>query len=239
MKLIKKLKFNKEFEVFKKTNGQRFSVKNKDKHPCLNDNGKATSFDKHYVYHTAWAARKLKDISPKQHTDISSFTYFSTLVSAFIPTKFYEYNPAEIDLDNLTHEHADITNLPFEDNSIESLSSMHVVEHIGLGRYGDLLDVDGDLKAISELKRVLAVDGYLLFVVPIGGIAKIEFNAHRIYNFEQVISYFQGFDLIEFSLIPDRLDKGIIINATKEQSDKQKYGCGCFLFRKKINEKKY
>ena len=47
--------------------------------------------------------------------------------------------------------------LPFEDESVESLSCMHVVEHIGLGRYGDILDPDGDSKAISELKRALAV----------------------------------------------------------------------------------
>ncbi len=33
---------------------------------------------------------------------------------------------------------------------------MHVVEHVGLGRYGDPLDPDGDLKAIAELKRVTA-----------------------------------------------------------------------------------
>jgi hypothetical protein len=36
---------------------------------------------------------------------------------------------------------------------------MHVVEHIGLGRYGDPIDPDGDLKAISELKRVVQKRG--------------------------------------------------------------------------------
>ena len=30
---------------------------------------------------------------------------------------------------------------------------MHVIEHIGLGRYGDPLDPDGDIKAINELKK--------------------------------------------------------------------------------------
>ncbi len=236
MKFIKKLRFNKEFKIFKKTHGQRFSVKNKDKYPCLKDRNKTTTFDKQYVYHTAWAARKLKQTVPKEHIDISSLTYFSTLVSAFVPIKFYEYNPAEIDLDNLIHERADITNLPFDDNSIKSLSSMHVVEHIGLGRYGDLLDVDGDLKAIEELKRVVAIDGNLLFVVPIGGEAKIMFNAHRIYAYEQVMSYFQNFELVEFSLIPDQSDEAMIFNASKEQSDLQKCGCGCFLFKKKKNK---
>lgn len=224
--------YQKEFKLFKATHGKRFSVEDKDKFPCLNDKNTTTSFDKHYTYHTAWAARKLKEISPKEHIDISSLTYFSTLVSAFIPIKFYDYRPAKIELDNFSCGHADITQLPFENNAVSSLSCMHVVEHIGLGRYGDPLDVDGDLKAIEELKRVISIGGYLLFVVPIGK-ARIMFNAHRIYSYDQIILYFKNFELIEFTLIPDQSDEGLIVNATKEQSDIQSYACGCFMLRKK------
>ncbi len=226
--------YHKEFKVFKATHGERFSIENKDKSPYLNDKNTTTSFDKHYIYHTAWAARKLKEILPIEHIDISSLTYFSTLVSAFIPIKFYDYRPAKIELDNFSCSHADITQLPFHDNSIDSLSCMHVVEHIGLGRYGDPLDVDGDLKAIGELKRVVSIDGYLLFVVPIGK-ARIVFNAHRIYSYEQIITYFNNFELIEFALIPDQSNEGLIVNAAEEQSDKQNYACGCFMLQKKEN----
>ncbi len=228
------LNYQKEYKVFKATDGTRFSIKSKDKHPCLNDKYTTTSFDKHYIYHTAWAARKLNDIAPKEHIDISSLTYFSTLVSAFIPIQFYDYRPAKIELDNLTCKHADLAQLPFEDHTVNSLSCMHVVEHIGLGRYGDPLDVNGDLKAINELKRVLSAGGHLLFVVPIGK-ARIMFNAHRIYSYDQIISYFQDFEIKEFALIPDQSDEGLIINATKEQSDMQNYACGCFLLQKKDN----
>ncbi|WXT99923.1 MAG: hypothetical protein Ctma_0629 [Catillopecten margaritatus gill symbiont] len=224
--------YQKELKIFKATHGDRFLVQNKDKWPILDEKGKTTGFDNHYVYHTAWAARKLQQLSPDQHVDISSFTYFSTLVSAFVPITFYEFNPVHIKLDNLTHTHIDLNNLPFKNNSINSLSCMHVVEHVGLGCYGDALDVDGDLQAIEELKRVVSIGGYLLFVVPIGGSAKIMFNAHRIYTYAQILSYFQNLELIEFSLIPDESTEGIIINATQEQSDSQVYGCGCFLFKK-------
>jgi hypothetical protein len=109
---------------------------------------------------------------------------------------------------------------------------MHVVEHIGLGRYGDPLDPDGDLKAISELKRVMAVGGSLLFVAPIGK-SRIMFNAHRIYSYDQIMSYFSDLEAKEFTLIPDDpQDGGLINNATKEMADAQRYGCGCFWFRK-------
>ncbi|WP_373032460.1 DUF268 domain-containing protein [Sulfurovum sp.] len=226
------LDYRKEYKIFKATNGQRFLVEDKDKYPLLNDKSKTTGFDKHYVYHTAWAARKLQEISPKEHIDISSLLYFSTIVSAFIPIRFYDFRPAHIELDNLHCEHADVTALPFEDNSINSLSCMHVVEHIGLGRYGDPIDINGDLKAISELKRVLSRKGSLLFVVPIG-LPKIMFNAHRIYSYDQICSYFEEFELMEYALIPDMSNEGLIINATKEQSNLQHYGCGCFWFKKK------
>lgn len=110
---------------------------------------------------------------------------------------------------------------------------MHTVEHIGLGRYGDPLDPDGDLKAIAELKRVLAVGGNLLFVVPVGGTAKIMFNAHRIYTYGQIVGYFSDLQLVEFSLIPDTpQSNGLISNATEDDANKCSYGCGCFWFKK-------
>lgn len=87
--------YQKEYRVFKTTHRERFLIEDKDKYPCLTDKTTETSFDKHYVYHTAWAARKLKITMPEEHIDISSLMYFSTLVSAFIPVKFYDYRPAK------------------------------------------------------------------------------------------------------------------------------------------------
>jgi hypothetical protein len=115
------------------------------------------------------AARIINELKPDIHYDISSSLYFCSIVSAFNKVKFYDFRPANLQLTNLTAESSNLLSLPFEANSISSLSCMHVVEHIGLGRYGDALDPDGDLKAISELKRVLGNEGSLLyFVVPIG-----------------------------------------------------------------------
>ena len=221
-----------EFNVLERSSQKRFDLSKKYIYPIKFDKTENIEFDPHYTYHTAWAARVLKEINPKLHVDISSILYFNTIVSAFIPIKFYDYRPANIKLTNLKSDFADLTNLKFDDNSILSLSCMHVVEHIGLGRYGDKLDYDGDLKAINELKRVLAIGGDLIFVVPIGE-AIIQFNAHRIYSFNQIVNYFESFKLIEYALIPDNANEvGIIYNASVDISDKQEYGCGCFWFKK-------
>jgi len=206
-------------------------VKFRNIFPCIHDKTKFTSFDRHYIYHPAWAARILKETKPDFHIDISSSLHFCSIVSAFIPIRFYDFRPARIELSNLSSKHANLTHLHFESNSIKSLSCMHTVEHIGLGRYGDSIDPDGDVKAISEIKRVLAVAGNLLFVVPVGK-PKVMYNAHRIYSYDEVLEYFKGFVLNEFSLVPDDKELGFINNATKEMADRQNYGCGCFWFRK-------
>ena len=212
----------------------RFKIKISEFYPQIKDRTIQTGFDRHYVYHTSWAARKVKEINPTFHTDISSSLYFCGIVSAFVPVKFYDYRPARLVLSGLESKEGNLMRLPFEDNSITSLSCMHTIEHIGLGRYGDPIDPDGDLKAIEELKRVTAHGGSFLFVTPIGGKSKIEWNAHRIYTYRQILSYFDGFELKEFTLIPEKEENGdIIINATEEQANKENYACGCFWFVKK------
>jgi hypothetical protein len=214
-----------------RTAGNRFEIRWKDRYPCLDDNTATTGFDRHYIYHPAWAARILADQKPACHVDIGSTLHFATLVSAFVPTRFFDYRPANLELSNLTAKAADLLTLPFADDSIPSLSCMHVVEHVGLGRYGDALDPEGDLKAIAELKRVLAPGGMLLFVIPVGK-PKIMFNAHRIYSYRQVTDLFSPLVLEEFALIPDNPEEGgLVRNATGNMADSQTYACGCFLFR--------
>lgn len=225
----------KDYISFKSVKDGRFSIKVSDFYPQVKDKTIKTGFDRHYVYHTSWAARKVKEVNPDYHIDISSSLYFSGIVSAFIPIKFYDYRPAELKLSNLESEHADLMKLPFDDNSINSLSCMHTIEHIGLGRYGDTIDPQGDIKACKELSRVLSTGGHLIFVTPVGK-PRIEFNAHRIYSFKQVLELFPDLTLKEFSLITDNLDQGDFIeNAEPYLVESQKYGCGCFTFTKYDN----
>ena len=232
-------KLNRDYVEFldkQKATLARFAIDAADFHPCPGDATSQSTFDRHYVYHTAWAARVLRQQGVAAHVDISSLVYFSTILSAFIPVKFYEYRPASLILSDFSLEHQDLMGLTFESGSIPSLSCMHVVEHIGLGRYGDKIDPDGDLKAMSELKRVVAPGGLLLFVTPCGAKSRICFNAHRIYTYAQVLSYFEGFEAIKVSLVTDCPgDPDFIDQAMEEDFNRQRYGCGCFALRKLKN----
>jgi SAM-dependent methyltransferase len=222
-----------QYNAFEKLDiNKRFPLLKEEIFPCLNDNTGSTPFDAHYIYHPAWAARIVREINPDMHIDISSTLHFCSILSAFIKTEFYDYRPAALNLANLASLHADLTSLHFADNSILSLSCMHTLEHIGLGRYGDPLNPDGDLKAFGELKRVCAPGGNLLIVVPVG-VKRLQFNAHRIYNPFEIIGYMDGFSLKKFSLIDDQ--GGYTEKASLESAATQKYGCGCYWFIKNIN----
>jgi SAM-dependent methyltransferase len=222
--------FKREFERFSEMSaGQSrgFTLRWADRYPCLDDRTRVTEFDRHYVYHTAWAARVVTQLRPAYHVDIASSLYFAALLSAYVPVRFFDFRPANLRLSNLTVGGCDLTALPFSDGSVASLSCMHVVEHIGLGRYGDPLDPDGDLKAIAELIRVLAPGGSLLFVVLVGCPA-IRFNAHRVYSPMQILQHFAGLQLVEFSAIDD--NGWLNLDIQPGTMEGAQYACGLFHF---------
>lgn len=238
MKLLRKIRrrlgFYRTYRQFAALNAAarpEFSADWQDRWPRLNDDTGHLPFDAHYVYHTAWAARVVAKLQPSKHVDISSYTYFATLTSAFIPVEFYDYRPANIHLSDLHCGAADLCKLQFGDNSLPSVSCMHTIEHIGLGRYGDPLDPKGDQTALTELQRVVASQGSLLIVVPVGR-PRIQFNAHRIYDPQMIEDYLPHMSLQSWSMLPDDSSRGLLDNPTREFALQQRYACGCFWLTK-------
>ncbi len=201
------------------------------KYRAYGEDTATTPFDNNYTYHTAWAARRLAVIRPEYHVDIGSSLYFAVISSAFVPFKYYDFRPAPIFLSNWESGHADLRALHFDTNSIASISCMHTIEHVGLGRYGDPIDYDGDVKSMRELIRVTKPGGSILFVIPMGR-PHVVFNAHRIYSYRMIMDVFgPQCDLEHFSLIPD--GGSLVENAPESQTDTQVEGCGCFHFVKR------
>jgi hypothetical protein len=200
-----------------------------DLQPCLGDWTVSTPFDPHYFYQGAWASRKLKSEAPKKHIDIASSVLMVSVLSGFIDTVFVDYRPLKANLSGLTSIPGDILRLPFEDASVNSLSCLHVIEHIGLGRYGDPLDPLGSVKGAIELQRVLALGGNLFVSLPIGR-ERICFNAHRVHLPSSVLDIFAPLRLVDFSFVDDI---GVFHeNAQLDQADHLEYGCGMFHFIK-------
>ena len=74
-------------------------------------------------------------------------------------------------------------------------------------------------------------------VVPVGR-PRVNFNAHRVYSYEHVLSLFRGLSLLNsVSLICDDYWTGMIDNPSLELISKQEWGCGCFIFKKPVRNR--
>jgi hypothetical protein len=201
--------------------------------PCLDEDTNQTSFDLHYLYSFAWALRRVLSNSPKHHVDIGSSLYLSAGVSAEIPTTFIDFRPAKIELKNLSCAQGDLSDsTQWRHRHLESVSCIHVVEHIGLAQYGDPLDVNADVTAIRNLISAAKIGGKIYFSVPVGR-PEIYFNAHRIYKARWIAEFFAPFCLLNnFYLIPSDPVVMPISDCDLDSADKYSYASGCFEFVK-------
>jgi SAM-dependent methyltransferase len=193
--------------------------------PCLLDKTAVTPLDPTYYFQDAWAAGKLSQIKPVAHYDVGSSAKSMAIISRFVPVTMIDIRPIDLKLDSLAFKQGTILDLPFESGSIASLSSLCVVEHIGLGRYGDPIDPWGTEKAVSELLRVLKMGGDLLVSLPIDRGCRVYFNAHRSFTRDYVFALFKGLRLME--------EKYIYGRQLFDNYDPDKgFGTGLFHFRK-------
>ena len=197
--------------------------------PILSDKTSFTSFDAHYFYHQLWAFEHILKKKPKEHVDVGSAYQLVGFISKITKVTFIDIRPMQVSLKNFYSKKGSILDLPYKNNSIKSLSCLHVAEHIGLGRYGDPIDPYGTKKACKELSRVLAKNGLLYFCVPIGK-NRICFNAHRVHTPKTIIGYFKKLKLVEFTVVDD--DGNFIQNADPKIYNDINYGCGMFLFKR-------
>lgn len=222
--------------VYNKMNSQNDRFKITLKHLYFNTKDKykksGTAIG-HYFHQDIWAAKNIYDSNVDYHVDVASrIDGFVGHLLVFCNVKYVDIRPLDGKIEGLTYIKGSITDLPFESNSIKSLSSLHVIEHIGLGRYGDPIDPKGYEKSVTELSRVLSNGGRLYLGTPVGR-EVLAFDAHRVFNAGSIIDIFNlhGLQLKEFSLIDD-MGISIIKNANPIDANNCKYGCGLFVFEK-------
>ena len=201
----------------------------RDTFPQLDDRLLKTPFDPHYFFQGNWLARRLALNPPVRHVDIGSSVLTIGVLSAHVPIIFVDYRPLEAPQSGLIPVGGDIVRLPFADASLASVSCLHVIEHIGLGRYGDPLDAEGACRAATELQRVLGPRGKLYLSTPIGR-ERVCFNAHRVFSVSTILEMFSQLCLVEFSYVDDggRLHQ----NVSPDSVPSLDYGCGFFEFGK-------
>jgi len=207
------------------------SVRDEDLFPQLGDWREVHELDAHYFHQDTWAANRIAELRPGGHVDVGSRVDLVGFLTALTDVTFVDIRPLQVDIERLTCVTGSILDLPFADRSLESVSCLHVAEHIGLGRYGDPLDPAGSRKAMAELQRVVAPGGHLLFSGPIGR-PRVCFNAHRIHDPLAVLELFGELELVEFAVVDDagRFTRHRDPAAYRDLS----YGCGMFLLRRPL-----
>jgi hypothetical protein len=139
----------------------------------------------HYFWADIIAAGHIARVNPHRHIDVgSSIAGFVAHVSTFRQIEVIDIRPLDVSIPNVTFHQADL----FEEstswiNSTDSLSCLSVLEHFGLGRYGDAIDYDGWATGLALLRSMLVDGGRLYLSVPTGEPQRTEFNAHRVFSF--------------------------------------------------------
>jgi SAM-dependent methyltransferase len=166
-------------------------------YPCIGDDEAETTIEPIYFYQDQWAFEKIVQDHPQNHVDVGSHHKFVALLSKVVPVTMIDIRPLSLPLDTLKFQKGSILEMPFEDASLPSVSSLCVVEHIGLGRYGDMLDPNGTEKAIKELKRIVRPGGNLYLSIPLDDSNITYFNAHRAFTEDYLLALFRPFKVVE------------------------------------------
>lgn len=186
----------------------------------------------HYFHQDLWAARHIFSARPQDHIDVGSrIDGFVAHLLCFRVVRVLDVRPLTSRMDGLTFGQADFMGEVPADFRADSVSCLHALEHFGLGRYGDPLDLDGWKKGLENLAKITKSDGLLYISVPIGNVQSIEFNAHRIFSPTTIVDAARRLDLslVEFSYIDDN---GDFVERVDPQGVRCDFGCGCYMFRK-------
>ena len=198
--------------------------------PMLADfTGQAGSAAGHYFHQDLWAARRIFAARPPAHVDIGSrIDGFVAHVLTFMPVTVVDIRPLQSDVAGLTFVQGDVCSMAmFADASVTSLSSLHAIEHIGLGRYGDPVAPDAWRAALTECQRVLAPGGRFYFGTPVGR-ERLNFNSGRVFDPRTIIAAVPRLRLASFSAVDD--SGSLVESADPASLATAAYACGLFEF---------
>jgi 2-polyprenyl-3-methyl-5-hydroxy-6-metoxy-1,4-benzoquinol methylase len=102
----------------------------------------------------------------------------------------------QIEHKNIEYLTGDILAHNFNGQVFNCIINTSTIEHIGMGRYGDRENPDGDIIAMQKLKGLLKPDGKMILTIPIG-LDKIHGNLYRVYGNKRLEMLLKGFKEIK------------------------------------------
>ncbi len=194
--------------------------------------GQATG---HYFHQDLLVASFIHASKPTRHVDVGSrIGGFVAHVASFREIEVIDIRPLAPTIhNNIKFLQMDLMN-DAESEIADSVSCLHAVEHFGLGRYGDPITVDGHVKGIGNLVKMLKPGGTLYISFPIGKGNEVHFNAHRVMDPREIlkIPVIQNeMQLERYDYVDDKGD--LHTHGTIEETiNRFRFGCGIYSFRK-------
>ena len=202
----------------------------------------AGGVDEHYFLQDIHAAELISKSGIKVHYDIGSRLegFIAHLLSNDNIEKviMLDIRPLPWSINKLDFIQVDATTLnSIEDDSVLSISSLHALEHFGLGRYGDDIDPLACFKTMKAIQRVAADGGYIYVSFPVSMSDKCYFNAHRIFCPNTIVEQFDKCTIEEVYFIHSNLKVDVYKENAEEIIKKRNYNlgeydCGLFTFKK-------
>ncbi len=127
-----------------------------------------------------------------------------------------------------------MSNIDYLENTVESLSCLHALEHFGLGRYGDAINPKGHIIGLENMIKILKKGGFFYISIPLDINNTIQFNAHRTFNPTWILNLKVVMDNLKFKRFDYVDGKGELHKNIKCKSNlpNLSYSCGIYTFEK-------
>lgn len=212
--------------------------------PCLHDRYDESGIAKgEYFWQDLSVAQWIAASCPERHVDVGSrIDGFVAHVASFREIEVFDVRPISNQIPGVIFKQADFMRASFAndlgvtDGYCDSLSCLHALEHFGLGRYGDPIDVKGYEKGLTNLAKLLKPAGRLYLSTPIGR-QRVEFNANWVFNPHTIIQTAQanGLQLIELHTLNTSGTGLLQIDLAEKNLNnfaEKHYNLGIFIFEK-------
>ena len=227
--------FFRDYRKFKKLlskENSEFEITNF--YPCPDDRfDYAGTLLGHYFHQDIFVANRIWKNNPQKHIDIGSrLDGFVAHLAAFREVEVFDIRNLSVNIFNVKFVQADLMSENFSlIDYCDSVSCLHVIEHFGLGRYNDPIDVNGHIKGFNNINKLLKRGGKFYFSTPIGK-QRIEFDAHRVFSLSYLLKMIEPkYKIDSFAYIDDAdvLHTDIQL---KEEDIKNSFNCnfGCAIF---------
>ena len=195
----------------------------------------------HYFHQDLLVANYIFHHKPIVHLDIGSRIdgFIAHLLSFNQNTILGDIRPVEFNNKNISFILMDLSG-ELDDSLLgkyESISCLHAIEHIGLGRYGDPVNAIGHYVALKNLSSLLSSSGTLYLSYPFGIESRIEYNAHGVISLAESRDMFYLNKLVarKFAYVNDDgnlVNVGNVADIDWDYSYHQKYGCAIWVLHR-------